>query len=95
MAISRKEIDHIAELSRLSLSEEEKDKFSAQLDSILQYVGQLDEVDTKNVDITAQVSGLVDVWRDDKAQDWDRGEVIKALQQGELEGGQLKVRRVL
>ena len=95
MAITREEIEHIAELSRLDLSEDEKEKFGGQLDSILQYVSQLDEVDTTKVEPTAQVSGLVDVWREDKVNEWDREEVEDALRQGELEGGQIKVKRVL
>ena len=95
MAITREEIEHIAELSRLDLSEDEKEKFGGQLDSILQYVSQLDEVDTTKVEPTAQVSGLVDVWREDKVNEWDREEVEDAMRQGELEGGQIKVKRVL
>lgn len=95
MPISRSEIEHIAELSRLSLTEAEKDKFGLQLDSILDYISRLNEVDTKNIEPTAQVSGLVDVWRSDEVQEWDRGEVAAALSQGELEGGQIKVKKVL
>ncbi|MFA5109405.1 MAG: Asp-tRNA(Asn)/Glu-tRNA(Gln) amidotransferase subunit GatC [Patescibacteria group bacterium] len=95
MAITREEIKHIAELSRLELSEEEINKFSGQLDSILKYVGQLNEVETKKVELAAQVSGLVDVWRVDDIKEWDRGEVEEALNQGEREGGQVKVKRVL
>ena len=95
MAITREENEHIAELSRLDLSEDEKEKFGGQLDSILQYVSQLDEVDTTKVEPTAQVSGLVDVWREDKVNEWDREEVEDAMRQGELEGGQIKVKRVL
>lgn len=95
MPIAREEIKHIAELSRLELSEEEMTKFGGQLDSILKYVGQLDEVDTKKVEPTAQVSGLSDVWRADNVQEWDKAEVEAALNQNEREGGQIRVKRVL
>lgn len=95
MPISREEIDHIAELSRLKLTEEEKVKFSGQLDSILKYISQLEEIKTDKIEPTAQVSGLEDVWRSDKIKEWDREEVVDALSQGELEGGQIKVKRVL
>ena len=61
MSISKEEIDNIAELSRLELSAEEKEKFGEQLGSILDYVEQLSEVDTTDVEPTAQVSGLIDV----------------------------------
>lgn len=95
MSITREEINHIAELSRLELTEEEKEKYGAQLDTILKYVSQLEEVDTSKVEPTAQVSGLVDVWREDKVKDWPQAEVSEALRQGELEGRQIKVKRVL
>ncbi len=95
MTIDNSEIEHIAELARLHLSEAEKNSFSQQLADILDYVGQLNEVDTKDVIETAQVSGLTNVWRDDEAQDWSREEVDNALHQGKLENNQLKVKRVL
>jgi len=95
MAITREEIKHIAELSRLSLTPAEEEKFRMQLDSILKYVSQLNEVDTKKIEPTAQVSGLTDIWRTDEVDEWDKEEVEAALSQGELEGGQIKVKRVL
>lgn len=95
MSITREEIKHIAELSRLELTEQEIIKFGGQLDSILKYVGQLNEVDTKRVEPTAQVSGLSDIWRADDVHRWNQNEVEAALNQGEREGGQVKVKRVL
>jgi aspartyl-tRNA(Asn)/glutamyl-tRNA(Gln) amidotransferase subunit C len=95
MSISREEIQHIAELSRLKLSEEEIKKFGGQLDSILQYISQLNEVETKGIEPTAQVSGLSDVWRADDIREWDKAEIVAALNQGEREAGQIKVKRVL
>lgn len=95
MPINKEEIKHIAELARLNLSEEEQDNLGEQLEAILGYVKQLEEVNTEGVEITSQVSGLVDVWREDKAKDWPRDEVERALSQGDLEGGQIKVKRVL
>jgi len=95
MAISREEIEHIAELSRLQLSEEEIKKFGPQLDSILQYVGQLSEIKINKADLQANASGLVDVWRHDEVKEWPRPEVAEALRQGELEGEQVKVKKVL
>ncbi len=95
MPITREEINHIAELSRLELTDEEKTRYGLQLDAILKYVSQLDEVDTSKIEPTAQVSGLVDVWREDKVNDWSPNEVAEALHQGELEDRQIKVKRVL
>lgn len=95
MAITKKEIEHIAELSRLELSAEEVQKFGGQLDSILEYVGQLNEVVTDGVEPTAQVSGLSNIWRADDIHDWDKAEVEAALNQGEMEERRVKVKRVL
>lgn len=95
MPINKEDIKHIAELSRLKLSEEEISKLGNELGAILNYIEKLNEVDTKNIEPTAQVSGLSDVWREDKAYDWDKEEVIAALSHSEIENGQVKVKRIL
>jgi len=95
MSISREEIKHIAELARLKLSEDEINKLGGELSSILEYIEMLKEVKTDGVEITAQVSGLNDIIREDRVIDWDKNEVKAALGQGELENGNLKVKRVL
>ncbi len=95
MSITIEEIKHIAELSRLKLSDEEMLKLGSDLGSILDYIKTLKEVDTRKVKETAQVSGLSDVFREDEVKNWDREEVLAALSQGELENDQLKVKRIL
>jgi aspartyl-tRNA(Asn)/glutamyl-tRNA(Gln) amidotransferase subunit C len=65
MKISREEIEHIALLARLSLSEEEKDLFGFQLSSILDYMEKLNELDTKDIQPTSHVLPLNNVMRDD------------------------------
>lgn len=61
------DIDHVAKLANLPLSDEEKKKFEKQLDQILDYISQLNEVDTQKVEPTSQVTGLENVTREDKA----------------------------
>ena len=95
MQLTKEEIKHIAELSRLELSEEEIEKYRNQLGSILEYVKILDEVKTDKIELTAQVSGLIDVFRDDVVKPWNEQELEVALNQGEIENGSLKVHRVL
>jgi len=95
MKLSAEEIKHIAELSRLDLSDEEVEKYRVELGKILEYVKILNEVETKKVDITVQVSGLMDVFRKDEAKSWPQDELELALNQGEREDGSLKVKRVL
>ncbi len=65
MIIPREEIEHIALLSRLSLSEEEKDLFGPQLSGILGYMEKLNELDTKDIEPTSHVLSLSNVMRDD------------------------------
>ncbi|MDH5202694.1 MAG: Asp-tRNA(Asn)/Glu-tRNA(Gln) amidotransferase subunit GatC [Nitrospirota bacterium] len=65
MKISKNEIEHIALLARLSLSEEEKELFGLQLNSILEYMEKLKELNTKNCEPTSHVLSLLNVMRDD------------------------------
>lgn len=60
------QIEHIAKLSKLELTAEEKDKYSRELSSVLDYVEQLSEVDTDNVEPTANITGLSNVFRSDE-----------------------------
>lgn len=61
MPLTLKEIEHIALLARLELTDEEKEKFANQLSSVLDYVGQLQQVDTTAVSYEYQVEGLENV----------------------------------
>ena len=95
MKLTPEEVKHIAELSRLELSPEEVEKYRGELGAILDYVAVLEEVNTTGVEVTAQVSGLTDVFREDKAVAWNEEEINLALEQGERENGSVKVKRVL
>jgi aspartyl-tRNA(Asn)/glutamyl-tRNA(Gln) amidotransferase subunit C len=65
MEFSKKEVEHIAFLARLSLSEEEKELFGSQLSSILRYMEKLNELDTRGIEPTSHVLSLSNVMRDD------------------------------
>jgi aspartyl-tRNA(Asn)/glutamyl-tRNA(Gln) amidotransferase subunit C len=65
MALTRTEVEHVATLARLDLSEAEKDMFANQLSSILSYVEQLKVLDTTGVEPSATVLGQVNAFRDD------------------------------
>ena len=56
MALSEKDVRYVADLAHLELTEEEVKKFLPQLDSILQYVQKLNELDTSAVEPMAQVT---------------------------------------
>lgn len=56
MALTEKDVRHVEELAHLELTEEEVKKFVPQLDSILQYMQKLNELDTTEVEPMAQVT---------------------------------------
>ncbi len=66
MKISRKDVEHVARLARLRLTEEEKEKFGRQLNQILEYVEKLNELDTENVEPASHVVPLKNVLREDE-----------------------------
>lgn len=95
--LTKDEVKKVAQLARLELSEEEVETLTPQLSNILGFIDQLKEVDTVNVQPTAQVTGLSDVWRADEYEDWNKEEIAAALVQSPagLEGNQIKVKKVL
>ncbi|MEI7452075.1 MAG: Asp-tRNA(Asn)/Glu-tRNA(Gln) amidotransferase subunit GatC [Candidatus Falkowbacteria bacterium] len=94
--INNEDIKHIANLARLELTPAELEKYGAQLPKILDYVGQLQDVDTSEVDAINNVSDSPSEFRADEAIDWNEAERNNALAQAsELDGGQIKVHRVL
>jgi len=94
--ISLKEVEHIAELARIELTEEEKKKFSDELSDVLGYVEQLQEVDTKNIEPVSQVTGLINVVREDVAEDFgENGRKIMFSNFPEEKDGCIKVKQVM
>ena len=63
--ITIKDVEHVAKLARLELTEEKKELYTKQLGDVLKYVDQMNEVDTSNVKPMAQVVDLVNVMRED------------------------------
>jgi aspartyl-tRNA(Asn)/glutamyl-tRNA(Gln) amidotransferase subunit C len=66
MKLSRAEVEHIAELAKLELTEEEKIKFCEQLSAILEYAEMLQQLDTEAIPPTATVLPLQNVMRPDE-----------------------------
>jgi len=60
------DIDHVARLSRIALTDEEKATLAGQLDSILDYVNKIDELDTEGVEPAAHPIPFQNVWRADE-----------------------------
>jgi aspartyl-tRNA(Asn)/glutamyl-tRNA(Gln) amidotransferase subunit C len=68
MAITREDVDHVAELARLGLDAAERERMQAQLGQILEYVQVLQRLDTTAIPPTAQVIPLRNVMRPDVVQ---------------------------
>ena len=64
--ITVKQVEHVARLARIELSEEEKRLFTIQLNAILDYFKILDEAETEEVQPLLSVLGLSNVWRRDE-----------------------------
>jgi aspartyl-tRNA(Asn)/glutamyl-tRNA(Gln) amidotransferase subunit C len=68
MKISRKEIEHVALLARLKLTDKEIEQFTGQFNGILTYMEKLNELDTGDVEPTSHVIEVGNVVREDRFQ---------------------------
>jgi aspartyl-tRNA(Asn)/glutamyl-tRNA(Gln) amidotransferase subunit C len=74
--ITEKDIEHVAWLARIKLAEEEKQEYTKQLSSILEYFKIIDQVEA-DVDPTFHVLGLINVFREDiPKESLDQKEVL-------------------
>lgn len=69
MKLTRKDIEHVAHLARLNLSEEELEKMTSQLDTILRYVEKLEELNTENIEPTTHAFSVSNAFREDIPRD--------------------------
>lgn len=78
MAVTIKDVEYVAQLARLEIREEDKERFTNELNNILKYVEKLSEVDTDNVDISIGAYPVFNALRDDEVMpSLDREEVLK------------------
>lgn len=68
--LTREDVLKLARLARLQLTDDEVEAYRKQLSQVLQYVAQLDEVDTTSLQPTSQVTGLTNVMREDQVIDY-------------------------
>ena len=71
MALSKKDVEHVAALARLGLSEEEKQLFVSQLSSILDYAETINKLKTEGVPPTSHSIPMKNVFREDKVKEFD------------------------
>lgn len=68
MAISEEEVEHVAKLAGLFLSQEEREMFAEQLSAVLDHARVISEVDTSDIEPTSHVVSLVNVLREDEVK---------------------------
>jgi aspartyl-tRNA(Asn)/glutamyl-tRNA(Gln) amidotransferase subunit C len=66
MPLTKTEVEHVARLARLELSESEKEEFTGQLNDILGFVETLNKLNTKNIEPTAHAIPVTNVFRPDR-----------------------------
>ncbi|MFS0779823.1 Asp-tRNA(Asn)/Glu-tRNA(Gln) amidotransferase subunit GatC [Neobacillus sp. 3P2-tot-E-2] len=92
--ISNEQVKHVANLARLEISEDEAEIFTKQLDAIITFAEQLNELDTTNVEPTYHVLDMKNVFREDiKEKGLPREEVLKNAP--DQQDGQIKVPAII
>lgn len=95
MEINGETVKHLADLSCMVISKEESEKLAKDLQGIVKYISQLDELDTEGVEPTYQVFEMENVWRDDEVltQDASREDLLALTK--EEKDNQVRVPKVL
>jgi len=93
--ISKEEVQHIAKLARLGISEKETEKFQKELSSILDYVEELKKADISNIEAISHPFKIENVVREDKtSKEKLNGQKLMAMAP-ETEKGYVKVKSIL
>ena len=95
MAITREDVLHLAELSNLRLSEDQIEPLMKDLDNIVGYISQLDELDTEGFGPTYQCFDMKNVWREDAIEEFEANREDLLNLTVESEDNQIKVPKVL
>lgn len=95
MALTRPDVQRIAELARLALTDEELDLFTRQLGDILTYVEQIRALDTTGVAPTSQVLNRPIEREDEPKPMLSRAELLRNAPDAAVEAGLFKVPRVI
>lgn len=93
--VDAERIKHIAHLSRIGISDEDAVKYAGQMNSILDYMKILEEVDTENVKMTLQVNGLENVTRPDLVRMEEKPDDLLNVTPLAKISGQIAVKAVL
>ena len=92
--LTKEEVVKIASLARIELTEKEVEKFRKEISTVLEYVDELQKVNTEGLEEVSQVTGLVNVQREDKVVEAENREEIFS-QAPEMKDGYYKVKAIL
>lgn len=93
--ISIEDVRYVAGLAKIAVTDEEAAKLQGELDTIIGYVGQLDSLDTTDIEPTYQVTGLTNVDRDDVVIDYGVSQQALLSNAPASQDNQIKVPKVL
>jgi len=94
VTISAADVEHVAMLARLNIPESELEAYTRQLDNILKWIEQLEELNTEELEPTAHVLPVYNVFREDIVKDSiDREEALKGAP--EVQEGQFRVPKIV
>lgn len=93
--ISRDDVLHLAQLSSLQLGNDEIDGLQGDLESIVEYINQLAELDTAGVEPTYEVTDLENIYRDDTVIDYGVSREDLLARAPEQANNSVKVPKVL
>lgn len=78
MSVSKEDVKHIAKLSKLELTEQELEKYTNELSSIVDFANELSNIDVEGIKPTAHILDIKNVFRKDEVQpSYDREEILK------------------
>lgn len=78
MSVSKEDVKHIAKLSKLNLTEEELEKYTNDLSSIVDFANELSNINVEGVKPTAHILDIKNVFRKDEVQSsYDREAILK------------------
>lgn len=92
--LTREEVVKLAELARIELSQQEVEKFQQQLSTVLEYINELNKVDVTGISEVFEVTGLVNIQREDKVVTANNRDEIFS-QAPEMKDGYFKVKAIL
>ncbi len=94
MAVSKKDVEHVALLARLRLSDDEAEVYTKQLSQILEHAGKISELDTSDFEPTSHPLPVKNVYREDEVRvSLSKDDVL--LNAPERESGAFKVPKII